>query len=122
MQIEQRRDGVFVCPRVYTEKVLERFKMHGANPLATLCDRSSCGTEESGGSHVAKREVVGCLMYLMTGTLPDIAFTKSRAARGMDRPIEAEWIDVKCVLKYLRGTNNYGLLYGAGNSSVRSVK
>jgi hypothetical protein len=122
MQIEQLQDGIFVCQRVYTKKVLERFKMHDANPVATLCDRCSGRTEESVGSHVAKREVLGCLMYLMTGTRPGIAFTESRAARGMDRPTEAEWIDVKCVLKYLRGTSNYGLLYGSGNSSVGSVK
>jgi hypothetical protein len=35
MQIEQRQDGIFVCHRVNTEKVLERFKMHEANPVAT---------------------------------------------------------------------------------------
>lgn len=34
----------------------------------------------------------------------------------MDRPTEAEWIDVKRILKSLRGTRNYGLLCGAGNS------
>ena len=51
----------------------------------------------------------------MTGTRPDMAFTLSRAARAMVRRTEADWIDVKRALKYLRGSN-YGLLYGAGNS------
>jgi hypothetical protein len=33
----------------------------------------------------------------------------------MDRPTEADWIYLKRILKYLRGTSNYGLLYRAGN-------
>jgi hypothetical protein len=33
----------------------------------------------------------------------------------MHQPTEAEWVDVKCILKYLRGMSNYGLLYRAGN-------
>jgi len=33
----------------------------------------------------------------------------------MDRPTEADWIDVKCVLKYLRGKSNYGFLFRACN-------
>jgi hypothetical protein len=63
MQIEQRQDRIFVCQRVHTEKVLERFTMHDANPVATPCDRSSGGTEESVGSHVLRSEEVGCLMH-----------------------------------------------------------
>jgi hypothetical protein len=72
MQIDQRQDGIYVCHRVYAEKVLERFKMHEANPVATPCGRSSGGTKDSVRSHVPYREAVSCLMYLMTGTHPDI--------------------------------------------------
>ena len=86
----------------YTEEVLERFKMHDANPVTTLCDLSSGGSEALVGSHVAYCEAVGCLTYLMTGTHPDIAFAVSRVARTMDRPTEADWIDVKHILNYLR--------------------
>ena len=106
----------FVFQRVYTEKFLERFEMHEANPVATLYDRNSGGTEDSVGSHVPYREAVRCLMYLLTGTRPDIAFAVSRAARAMDQPTDAHWIDVKRILNYWRRTRNYGLLYGAGNS------
>jgi len=30
-QIDQHQDGIFVCQRLYTGKVLERFQMHEAN-------------------------------------------------------------------------------------------
>jgi len=75
IQVEQSKDGIFVCQRFYTEKVLERFKMHETNPVAMQCDRSSGGAEDSFGSHVAYREAVGCTLYL--GTSPDIVFAVS---------------------------------------------
>jgi hypothetical protein len=46
--------------------------MHEANPVATPCERSSGGTEDSVGINAAYREALCCLMYLMTGTHPDI--------------------------------------------------
>ena len=68
--------------------------MREANAVATHCDRSSGGIENSFGSHVAYREAVGCPLYL--GTRPDIVFAVSRAARAMDRPTEAVWICQTC--------------------------
>jgi len=62
MQIEHHEEKTFMCQRVYMVKVLERFKMHEANSLAMPCDRSSGGTEDSVGSHVAytKRWAASC--------------------------------------------------------------
>jgi hypothetical protein len=99
MQIEQRQNGIFMCQHVYMKEVLERFKMHEANPVATCCEHSNGGTEDLVGSHVPYCETVGCLRYLMTGTGPDIAFALLHAARTMDRPNVADWIDVKHILE-----------------------
>jgi len=111
---EQRHDGIFVFQRIYTEMVFDRVMMHAANPAATPCDHSSGESENSVGTHVPYREAVGYLMYLNEHI--QTAFAMSRAARAMDRPTEANWTDVERILKYLWGTSNYGLLYGAGNS------
>jgi len=48
------------------------------------------------------------------GTRPDsICRVASSSSNGST---EADWTDIKSILKYLRGTSNYGLMYGAGNS------
>lgn len=52
MQIEQCQDGISVCQCVYTEKAPEGLKMREANLVATPCDRSNGGTEDSVGSNV----------------------------------------------------------------------
>ena len=119
MQTEQRHNGIFMFQHVYTEKVLDRVMMHEANPVATPCDRSSGESEDAVGSHLPYREAVGYLMCLMKEHV-QTALAVSRVARAMDRPTEADWTDVKHILKYLRGTSNYGLLYWAGNSKATS--
>jgi hypothetical protein len=53
--------------------------MPEANPSPKPCDRSSDGTEDSVWSHVPYRAVLGCLMYLITATCPDIRSAVSRA-------------------------------------------
>ena len=104
------------CASASTREVPEPFKMHETNPVATPCDRSSGAAEDPVGSHVPYREAVGCLMYEITGAHPNIAFAVSRAAGAMNRPTETDRIDVKLILKYLRETSNFSLLYGADNS------
>jgi hypothetical protein len=109
MQTEQCHDGIFMFQRIYMEKVLDRVMVHEANPVAMPCDRSSGEFENSVGSHVTYCEAMGYLMYLMKEHV-QTTFAVSQAVRAMDRPTEAEWTDVKRILKYLRGTSNYGLL------------
>jgi hypothetical protein len=81
------------------EEILERFKTHEANPVARHCEHSNGGTQDLVASHVPYCETVGCLRYLMTGTCPDIAFAVLHAAQAMDRPTEADRIDVKRILE-----------------------
>ncbi|CAI7801092.1 unnamed protein product [Closterium sp. NIES-54] len=59
-------------------------------------------------------ELVGCLMYLMTCTRPDIAYPLSVLARffapGRHRP--SHWYAAKRVAKYVAGTSGMGLVLG----------
>ncbi|CAI7898902.1 unnamed protein product, partial [Closterium sp. NIES-54] len=61
-----------------------------------------------------KRELVGCLMYLMTCTRPDLAYPLSILARyvapGRHRP--EQMAAAKRVLRYLCSTSGFGLVLG----------
>eukprot|EP00253_Pinus_taeda_P009545 PITA_09545 len=56
------------------------------------------------------RQLVGSLIYL-TATRPNISFAVSYISHFMSAPKVDRWIAAKCVLRYVRGTLGYRLLY-----------
>lgn len=54
------------------------------------------------------KEPVGCLLYIVTCTRPDIAHAVSIASRTSE-PTEAHWASLKKILRYLKGTSALGL-------------
>ena len=57
------------------------------------------------------RQVVGGLMYLMCGTRPDIAYSVSVASRKLENPTDQDAIKVKRILRYLKDTIDFGIIY-----------
>ena len=57
------------------------------------------------------RSAVGSLLYVSTGTRPDIAFAVSMVAKFSSKPTKQHWQGVKRILRYLKGTADLGLLY-----------
>jgi hypothetical protein len=56
------------------------------------------------------RQMVGSLNYLTT-TRPDIAYSMSVLSQFMAKPHEIHWNVAKPVLRYLKGTLDYGIKY-----------
>nr|GFB06310.1 zinc finger, CCHC-type [Tanacetum cinerariifolium] len=54
---------------------------------------------------------IGCLMYAMTSTRPDIAYVVGRLSRFTSNPSRQHWKEITRVFKYLKGTKDYGLSY-----------
>ena len=116
--------AIFLHQTTYTRKLLRRFGMDKSNPLSTpMIGRSKssddpytpCEEEEDEyqdcGQYLA---AVGALLYLSTYTRPDISFVVSVLARHSQRPSVRHWHGVKHLLRYLRGTEDLGLLYTQG--------
>ena len=53
---------------------------------------------------------MGNLNYLTT-TRPDISYSVSILSQFLAKPCETHWKATKIVLRYLKGTINFGLLY-----------
>jgi hypothetical protein len=60
------------------------------------------------------RKMVGSLMYL-TNTRPDICFDVNTLSQYMEHPRQVHLVAVKHVMRYLKGTMDYGLKYVADN-------
>ncbi|CAI7806386.1 unnamed protein product [Closterium sp. NIES-54] len=103
--------------------VLQRFSFTysspQATPLPTRHSLSALPSDESVESSGPYPELVGCLMYLMTCTRPDLAYPLSILARyvapGRHRP--KHMAAAKRVLRYLCSTSGMGLVLG-GRSRV----
>lgn len=85
-----------------------------ANPSVRLSkDMSPKSKEEQDHmSRLPYRQIVGSLLYLVSGTRPDIAYSVSQACRFMQNPGKQHWEAVKQILRYLKGTQNCGIILG----------
>ncbi|CAI7766054.1 unnamed protein product, partial [Closterium sp. NIES-54] len=100
------------------QQVLQRFDFTYSSPQATpLSTRHSLSApplDESVEPSGPYPELVGCLMYLMTCTRPDLAYPLSILARyvapGRHRP--EHMAAAKRVLRYLCSTSGMGLVLG----------
>ncbi|CAI7876791.1 unnamed protein product [Closterium sp. NIES-53] len=85
-----------------------------STPLPTGHSLSAPPSDESVEPSGPYLEIVGCLMYLMTCTRPDLAYPLSLLARYMapGRHRKVHWDAAKRVLRYLCSTSGMGLVLG----------
>ena len=60
---------------------------------------------------VSYANVVGCLMYLMVCTRPDISHAVSVVSRYMANPVKVHWNAIKWIFRYLIGTHDFDILF-----------
>ena len=66
--------------------------------------------------------VVSNLMYSMIYSRPDLAYVVSMVSRFMANPGKQHWEVLKWVLRYLKGSQNVGLMYNGKASSCLKVE
>ncbi|CAI7765163.1 unnamed protein product [Closterium sp. NIES-54] len=100
------------------QQVLQRFgftySSPQSTPLPTGHSLSAPPSDESAEPSGPYPELVGCLMYLMTCTRPDLAYPLSFLACYVapDRHRKVHWDAAKRVLRYLCSTSGMGLVLG----------
>ena len=111
IEFQKHRDGFTLTQTQYTLSILKLLKMEHCKPLPTpsptTCFASCSPLPEN--SHLYRR-VVGALQYL-NFTRPDISYAVNQACRSMHSPTIADWLRLKHLLRYLKGTVTHGLHY-----------
>ncbi|CAI7882945.1 unnamed protein product [Closterium sp. NIES-54] len=108
-------------------QVLQRFgfqfSLPQPTPLSTSHSLSAPPLDESVEPSGPYPELVGCLMYLMTRTQPDLAYPLSLLARYVapGRHRKVHWDAAKRVLRYLCSTSGMGLVLGGRGLVVLSA-
>ncbi|KAL0334641.1 UNVERIFIED_CONTAM: Retrovirus-related Pol polyprotein from transposon TNT 1-94 [Sesamum radiatum] len=117
LEVKQRSDGIFISQEAYARETLKKFKMKECNPVTTPIE---CGVKLSKDDGARKvdsttfRSLVGSLRYL-TCTRPDILFAVGLVSRFMENPSEEHMNAAKRILRYLKGTFDYGIFYTSSN-------
>ena len=116
MEIYQENDGVFICQRKYSNNILKKFGMGDCNPTLIPLVVNEKMKKEDGEKKIDAsiyRSMVGSLLYLCA-TRPDIMFASSMLSRFMNSPSQIHLGAAKRVLRYIKGTTNFGIKYVKG--------
>lgn len=132
MEIHRDRGAkkLWLSQKSYVEGVLSRFDMSKANPVSTpLANHFKLSLEQcpktdseiEGMSKIPYASAVGCLMYAMVCTRPDLAQAVSQVCKFMSKPGKQHWEAVKWILRYLKGTADRGIMFSREQGVVPSV-
>ncbi|KAK9681859.1 hypothetical protein RND81_10G032400 [Saponaria officinalis] len=119
IEVVQSDIGIFLCQKKYLLEVFDRFGMSNCNSICTPTERGAKLVKDPPGNNVNStlyKQMVGSLMYL-TATRPDIMYAVSMVSRYMERPKETHLLAAKRILRYLRGTTDFGIFYNKGAKS-----
>lgn len=122
LKIKVRQDlskgTISLSQRQYILDKLDEFDMELISPVATpenpntkLESGEKMSEYEIKQSPYKYRELVGAFQYLVRGTRPDIANAVRELSKHLTCFTQTHWIAAIRVLKYLKGTLDYGLVY-----------
>ena len=119
IELIQKETEIKMCQSSYALKVLDEFNMKECNSAKTPMECRLRLNREGEGEEVEStyfRKLNGCLRYL-TLTRPDLIFSVSYLSRFMSKPYSNHKASAKRVLRYIKGTLDYGLVYESDKES-----
>ncbi|GJR08742.1 zinc finger, CCHC-type containing protein [Tanacetum coccineum] len=113
VDLTKKRKGILSFSVSFIEKFLKKFNYSDCTPVSTPLDTCEKLMPNKGlvVSQLEYSRVIGCLMYAMTYTRLDIAFNVGKLSRYTSNPGTQHWQAIQRVLKYLKKTMDYRLVY-----------
>lgn len=119
VEVTQDTKGIFIAQQKYAKEILSRFGMEQCNMVCNPIVPGNRLSKDDNGKRVDAanfKQMVGCLMYLLA-TRPDLAYVVCLIARYKEKPTEMHFAAAKRILRYLKGSLQYGILYKKGAMS-----
>ncbi|XP_031090978.1 uncharacterized protein LOC115995974 [Ipomoea triloba] len=103
-------DGILLSQQRYMNDILKRAGMAECNALSTpiLTSNSISFCTDLYENPTQYRSLAGALQYL-TITHPDLSFVVNQLCQYIHAPTTSDWEQLKRVLRYVKGTVNFGL-------------
>lgn len=112
IEFKETEAGIVMHQSKYATDLLKKFRMTNCNAAATPAETGLALSLRDEGEPVDEtqyRQIVGSLRYLCN-TRPDLAFSVGLISRFMQAPKTPHMMAAKRILRYIRGTINYGIL------------
>ena len=116
LEIDWTQEGIFLHQEKYSKDLLKKFGRLNCKPISTpmevntkLCAHEGKDLEDA----TMYRTLVGSLIYL-TLTRPDISYAVGVISRYMQNPKKPHLEVARRILRYVKSTLGYGLLYKKG--------
>ena len=119
--MEVRRDRakkiITISQKSYLESILSRFGMKDCNPVSTPVETGKRFNNLSEGEETVDiklyQAAIGSLNYAAIATRPDLSLAVGLLSQHMVSPGKEHWSGVKRVLRYIKGTLDFGLRFEA---------
>ncbi|GJU75512.1 hypothetical protein Tco_1272582 [Tanacetum coccineum] len=121
IKIKRENKGIVITQSHYIEKIVKKFNREDCFSVNTPMDPVE-KLKPNTGKPVDQLEysrAIGCLMYAMTSTRPDIVYVVGRLSRFTSNPSRQHWKAITRVFKHLKWM---GILAWGGAISWASKK
>ncbi|KAI0531187.1 hypothetical protein KFK09_000740 [Dendrobium nobile] len=111
ISIEYTPDKYFLSQSQYAQSILQMAELHNYNSVANPSSSKPPGTNDADSpcfDALQYRQIIGSLQYL-TLTRPDIAFAVNALSQHMHDPAIHHTLLLKKLIRYIKGTTDYGL-------------
>ncbi|KAH9752860.1 hypothetical protein KPL71_014876 [Citrus sinensis] len=117
IDVKQKEEGIFISQESHANEILKKFKMNDCKPISTPMECGVKLSKHDEGENIYPtffKSLVRSLRYL-TCTRPDILYAVGLVSRYMENPKTTHFKAAKRILRYIKGTTNFGLLYSFSN-------
>ena len=121
---DRKNKIITISQESYVEEILTKFGMDKCRPVGTPLEPNVkyYKTTENDELFDVKtyQMAIGSLSYASLCTRPDISAAVGVLSQFMSNPNHTHWTGIKRILRYLRGTSSFGLVYD-GNCGTELV-
>ena len=121
IKVDHDKLTVELSQKDYINDMLQRFGMSDCRPVSTPLAKHlsslQAGTKLTPKEHALYRNMIGSMLYLACWTRPDIAYAISELSRFVTEPADQHLQAAKHLLRYLKGTKDFGLKYSQPKDS-----
>jgi hypothetical protein len=122
LEVWQSPERIFFNQGKYAVEILKRFDMSECKSMNTLMEtklKLLVDTSLELIDATLYRQIIGSLMY-STNTRPDICFAVNTLSQFLVEPRHVHLVAAKHVMRYLKGTLDYGLSYDGDHNFTLS--